>query len=80
MNKIMLLIAVFSLGYMVNDLAEEMNIEWVGTVNAEVAGMDYYGLKRDRDFKRAVRYIVEDCSVSDGSILNDELSDSSLSC
>lgn len=37
-------------------------------VNADVAGMDYRDLKRDRDFKKAVKSIVENCSVDDGYI------------
>lgn len=35
---------------------------------AEVAGMDYSDLRRDRDFRRAVEDLVEDCSVSGSSI------------
>jgi hypothetical protein len=36
---------------------------FIGSVYADVAGMDYRELRRDRDFKKAVRYIVEDCSI-----------------
>jgi len=36
---------------------------------ADVAGMDYYDLKSDYDFKKAVRQVVEsDCNLSDDSI------------
>ena len=36
----------------------------ITSANAEVAGMDYFDLKFDWDFKRAVKYvIVEDCYV-----------------
>lgn len=35
---------------------------------ARVAGMDYSDLRRDRDFRRAVEDVVEDCSVSGRSI------------
>jgi hypothetical protein len=33
------------------------------SVSASVGGMDYYELKSDYDFKKAVRRIVEDCEV-----------------
>jgi hypothetical protein len=36
---------------------------WSITARAEVAGMDYRDLIRDRDFRRAVESIVEDCKV-----------------
>jgi hypothetical protein len=32
---------------------------------ASVAGMDYRELYRDRDFRRAVESIIEDCRVRD---------------
>jgi hypothetical protein len=37
-------------------------------VRADVAGMGYYELRKDRDFRRAVEAIVTDCSVSGDSI------------
>ena len=37
---------------------------------ADVAGMNYRELKRDKDFKRAVESIVEDCQVVDRSRLS----------
>lgn len=34
--------------------------------SAEVAGMDYYDLRRDRDFKKSVKYIISgNCYVQD---------------
>ena len=39
---------------------------------AEVAGMDYYDLKSDYDFKKAVRQIVENCDIS-GHVEDDYL-------
>jgi hypothetical protein len=69
MKKILLLLAVFSFGYMFNDLTEKMNIDLIQPVNAEVADMDYYDLKTDYDFKKAVRRVVENyCSISGESI------------
>ncbi len=35
---------------------------------AEVAGMNKMQMVRDRDFRYAVEYIVEDCKVDDGKI------------
>jgi hypothetical protein len=46
---------------------------------AEVAGMDYSDLRRDRDFQKAVAYIVESCTV-DGYVDGDYLSGGSISC
>ena len=46
---------------------------------AEVAGMDYFDLRSDYDFKRAVRYIVEDCEVS-GYVDDDYLYGTDISC
>ena len=37
---------------------------------ADVGGMNYRELKRDKDFKRAVESIVEDCQVVDQSRLS----------
>ena len=34
----------------------------------QVAGMDYRKFRRDRDFRKAVRYIAEDCQVRDDRI------------
>ena len=63
---------------------------YVPQVQAEVDGMDYSDLRRDRDFKRAVEYIVENCSLYDGSFsvyVNDtytyaygNLSDTDIDC
>ena len=35
----------------------------ITSANAEVAGMDWFELKRDFDFRRAVKSIVRRCSV-----------------
>ena len=56
MNKNILFAAVFaatfSLGFVVNDIVDKTNLRVVGVANAEVAGMDYGDLRRDRDFKK----------------------------
>ena len=51
MKKIFVLVAVFSFGYVANDLANN-RISVVPLAQAEVAGMDYHDLRRDRDFKK----------------------------
>ena len=53
MKKVTLLTA-FLAGYFVNDVVSE----FVPVAHAEVAGMSYQELKRDRDFKKAVRNVV----------------------
>ena len=87
MNKTLLFLTIFSLGYVFNDVLKEYDLNLIDTVKAEVAGMDYRDLRRDRDFKKAVAYIVEgivediveDCSVS-GYVDGDYLYSSSISC
>ena len=70
MRKLAILTA-FLAGYVVNDMVGE----FAPVVHAEVAGMDRYDLKRDRDFKRAVEDIaedvIEDCEVSGGYVDGD---------
>ena len=41
---------------------------YVPEANAEVAGMDSYELRTDYDFKKAVKYVVENnCTAEDDS-------------
>ena len=41
---------------------------YVPEANAEVSGMDYYELRTDYDFKKAVKYVVEsNCTADDDS-------------
>jgi len=39
-------------------------IGFIPSAQAEVAGMSYRELERDRDFERAVESIIEDCEVA----------------
>ena len=64
MKNILMLIIIFMLGFIARDLINAVTT----TARAEVAGMDYSDLKSDYDFKKAVKYIVESCTVSDSSI------------
>ena len=44
-------------------------VNTTASVRADVAGMNYKQLRRDRDFRKAVRYVVEsDCSVDNWGI------------
>ena len=63
MNKMFTFLTIFSFGYVVNDVLSENNINLIAQANADVAGMDYRDLRRDRDFRKAVEYIVEDCYI-----------------
>ena len=68
MKKTFVMAAVFSFGYVANDLANN-RISVVPVAQAEVAGMDYRDLRRDRDFKKAVRTVVSSsCYVDDDTI------------
>ena len=74
-----LFVAVFSFGYMVNDVVEEIGVDIIHHAQADVAGMSYRELRRDRDFKKAVKYIVQNCSVS-GYVDGGYLYSSNISC
>ena len=63
MNRILLLVAVFSFGYVVNDIVQETK-PVIFPLQAEVAGMDYYDLLGDWDFRRAVEEIVDDEAIT----------------
>jgi hypothetical protein len=49
-------------------------------VRAEVAGMDYWDLKSDYDFKKAVKRIVNNCSVEGGYVDGGYIYGSNISC
>ena len=66
MNKLLLLITVFCMGYVLNDITDS-ELTFVPKVNADVGGMGYDALRQDRDFKQAVLYVVSrNCRVPDG--------------
>lgn len=77
-NKTMLAL-VFCAGYIVSDLLNDMNISYMAPAQAEVAGMDYFDLRTDYDFKKAVRHVVEDCDVS-GYVDGGYLYSTEISC
>lgn len=77
--KYLIYFSIFAAGYIMNDVLTAFDIEIVRNLNADVAGMDYYDLKSDYDFKKAVKRIVEDCSVS-GYVDGDYLYSGDISC
>ena len=60
------LLAAFCIGFTAKVAIDE--IDFISAAYADVGGMNYIELRRDRDFKKAVHYIVESCSVYNGSI------------
>ena len=64
MNKILVVITAFSLGYVLNDLTEG-NVQLIPEARADVAGMSAIDLAGDNAFKEAVKTVVEDkCYVT----------------
>ena len=52
----------FLAGYFVSDITNDIGIKFISDVTADVAGMDYYDLKSDYDFVKAVKFVVtENC-------------------
>jgi len=56
MKQIIFAITLFTFGI----FTSEFTHHFMGEAEAEVAGMSYYDLRRDRDFKKAVEWIVDD--------------------
>ena len=61
----------FLVGFFVSNIVTNVDFGIISKANAEVAGMGYYDLKSDYDFKKAVRRVVESyCQVDEyGSIV-----------
>jgi len=60
----LIVITAFLFGYVISDLVHNVKSGFISEVAAEVGGMSYLDLRRDRDFKKAVRSIVDsDCTV-----------------
>ena len=62
MNKnLKLTIAIaFLAGYFISDVTNDLGVNFISSLNADVAGMSYCNLESDYDFKRAVMSIVEE--------------------
>ena len=55
----------FLTGYFLSDVINDLGIKVISETRADIYGMDYYDLKSDSDFKRAVMSIVEEnCATS----------------
>ena len=54
------LVIAFLAGYFVSDITNDIGINFISDVAADVAGMDYYDLKGDYAFKKAVMSIAEE--------------------
>ena len=69
MKKYITFLAIFIFGFMTSDILKEEKFNLISAVYADVAGMNYRDLRRDRDFRKAVKHIIEDCDVrSSGQI------------
>ena len=63
-SNTLVVFTAFLLGYAISDLANNASNGFIEKASADVDGMDYRELRRDRDFKKAVRHVVDrDCSV-----------------
>ena len=83
LNKLALAL-VFCLGYITSDILNEINFSLISPVKVDVAGMDYYDLRTDYDFKKAVKYLIEDmvegCNISGYADREGYIYSSSISC
>jgi hypothetical protein len=66
MAKLWSLAFAFLVGYAASDLAQELHFASITQAWADVAGMDYYDLKTDSDFKKAVKSVVSGNCYIDG--------------
>ena len=67
-NKLIVLTAFF-FGYVISDVVNNVSNGFISEVAADVAGMNYSDLRRDRDFKKAVKYIVSaNCSIRGSNV------------
>ena len=69
MKKYITFLAIFVFGFMTSNILKEEKFNLISAVYADVAGMNYRDLRRDRDFRKAVKQIIENCDVgSSGQI------------
>jgi hypothetical protein len=64
--KYLLVGFAFLSGYVANDIVHSLEFRILNEANADVAGMSHRDLRRDRDFKKAVRYVVSGTCYVDG--------------
>ena len=58
MNKVLLVLTIFSLWYVSNDILKEYNLDIIDKVKQMLLGMNHRELRRDRDLQKAVRYVI----------------------
>lgn len=71
MNRILLFVTIFSFGYMFNDVLKEFDLDLFNKDsseidswgNTDVLGIDWEDLRRDKNFKKALKWHVEGCTV-----------------
>lgn len=70
MNKtgIFWLVLTYCFSFVSKAAIDAIGYEVISTARAGVAGINYIALRRDRNFRRAIEYIVQNCSVNDDSI------------
>ena len=61
-----IVVVSFMAGYIANDIVKTLDVSLISPVQASVAGMSYHDLRRDRDFKKAVRRVVSNYCQSQG--------------
>lgn len=61
--KLIAFAVVFASGVLFKAILDYNDSNLITESYADVDGMSYIELRRDRDFKKAVQYIVENCSV-----------------
>ena len=59
MNKILLMITVFSLGYVANDVVKEINVNPISNVNADIKGMSWHDFTFNSNFNDAVEHVIK---------------------
>jgi hypothetical protein len=63
------LVLAFCCGFLGKTILDETGVVIVSSAHAEVAGMNSGDLRRDRDFKKAVRRIVSRYCIVDENTL-----------
>ena len=64
MKKIILVLSVFMLGFLTNEIGSRL----IPVLHAHVNEMGWRGLVKSKHFRKAVWYLIEDCSVDGSSI------------
>ena len=64
MNKILLVITIFLLGFVSNDFFKKQKVNLTSEAHAKIDGKSWSQLVYDDDFKKAVKwYITNQCNI-----------------